>query len=131
MADSVEKLAVDLRTRVKGLGVREKTRRKKCTVRFSLIKKNKAFWKNYMKVGVKKFLRAGMVPARTWRVPAAGMVPARKIKIEEADGSSSGQKEYNIAPYSWKPLALKWKKSQLSTMATQTANGTQNKKKLA
>ena len=41
-------------------------RRRKCKVRFSIIKKNKAFQKNYMKVGVKKLLRAGMVPARTW-----------------------------------------------------------------
>ena len=27
---------------------------------------NKAFQKNYMKVGVKTLLRAGMMPARTW-----------------------------------------------------------------
>ena len=42
-------------------------------MRFSLIKKNKAFQKNYVKVGVKKLLRAGMVPARTWGVHAVGM----------------------------------------------------------
>ena len=47
------------------LRVKEKARRKKCNVKFSLIKKNKAFQKNYMKVGVKKPLRAGMMPART------------------------------------------------------------------
>ena len=40
MADSVETLVVDLRTRVKRLGAKEKARRKKCKVRFSLIKKN-------------------------------------------------------------------------------------------
>ena len=34
-------------------------------MRLSLIKKNKALHKNYMK-GVKKLLRAGMMPARTW-----------------------------------------------------------------
>ena len=45
MADSVETLGVDLRTRVKRLRVKEKTRRKKCRVRFSLIKKNKVFQK--------------------------------------------------------------------------------------
>ena len=42
MADSVGTPGVDLRTRVKRLGVKEKARRKKCKVRFSLIKKNEA-----------------------------------------------------------------------------------------
>ena len=68
LADCVEPLVVDLRTRVKRLGAKEKATRKKCKVRFSIIKKNKAFQKNYMKVGVKKLLRVGMMPARTWRV---------------------------------------------------------------
>ena len=66
LADSVETLGVDSRTRVKKLGAKEKARRTKCKVRFSIIKKNKAFQKNYLKVGVKKLLRAGMMPARTW-----------------------------------------------------------------
>ena len=66
MANSVETLGVDLRTRVKRLGAKEKARRKKCKVRFSLIKKNEAFQKNYTKVGVKKLFRASMMPARTW-----------------------------------------------------------------
>ena len=51
MADSVETLGVDVRTIVKRLEVKEKARRKKCKVRLSLIKKNKAFQRNYMKVG--------------------------------------------------------------------------------
>ena len=46
MADSVETLGVDLRTRVRRLGVKEKARRKKYEMRFSIIKKNKAFQKN-------------------------------------------------------------------------------------
>ena len=49
MADSVEMLGVDLGTQVKRLGVKDKARRKKCQVRFSLMKKNKVFQKNYMK----------------------------------------------------------------------------------
>ena len=40
LADSVETLGVDLRTSVKRLGAKEKARRKKCNVRFSVIKKN-------------------------------------------------------------------------------------------
>ena len=67
LADSVETLGVDLRTTVKSLGAKEKARRKKCTVRFPLIKKNEVFQKSYMKVGVKKLLRTGgTVPARAW-----------------------------------------------------------------
>ena len=64
LADSVETLRVDLRMRVTRLGAKEKATRK-CKVRFSLIKKNNAVQKNCMKVGVKKLVRAGMVPART------------------------------------------------------------------
>ena len=63
MADSV-----DLRTRVKKLGAKEQARRKKCKLRFSVIKKNEAFQNSHMIVGVKKLLRAGMVSARTWGV---------------------------------------------------------------
>ena len=65
----VETLGVDLRTRVKRLGAKEKARRKKCSVRFSLFKKNKAFQKNYMKVGVKKLLRVGMGECMQWAWP--------------------------------------------------------------
>ena len=39
MADSVETLGVDLRTRVKKLGAKEKERRRMCRMRFSTIKK--------------------------------------------------------------------------------------------
>ena len=81
LADSVETLGVDLRTRVKKLGAKEKARRNKCKVRFSVIEKDKAFQKNYMKVGVKKLLRAGMLPARTWRAPMRlGCLPRRGLK---------------------------------------------------
>ena len=38
LADSVETLEVDLRTRVRRLGAKEKARSKKCKIRFSLVK---------------------------------------------------------------------------------------------
>ena len=63
-----------------GFGAKEKARRKKCKVRLSRIKNNKAFQKSYMKVEVKKLLRAGMVPARTWRVHVVGMAPTERLK---------------------------------------------------
>ena len=45
LADSVETLGMDLRTRVKRLGAREKATRKKCKLRFSTVKKNESFQK--------------------------------------------------------------------------------------
>ena len=50
-------------------------------VRFSLIKKNKAFQKNNMKVEVKKLLRAGMVPARTWGAHVVGLAPTERLQL--------------------------------------------------
>ena len=57
LAGSVETLGVNLRTRVKRLGAKEKARRKKC---------------DQEEQGLPEELheRAGMVPARTWRVHA-------------------------------------------------------------
>ena len=78
--------------RVKNLGAKEKARRKKCKVRSSLIKKNKAFEKSFMRVGVKKLLRAGVVPARTWGVHAVGMVPTEKFKSRRQMAAAAGKK---------------------------------------
>ena len=92
MAEGVETLGVDFRTRVKNLGAKEKARRNKCDVWFSLIKKNKAFQKNYMKVGVKKLLRAGMVPARTWGVHAVGIASTERPKWRRQIAAAAGKK---------------------------------------
>ena len=66
MADSVDSLSIDLRTRVKKLGAKEKARRKERRDRFSLIKKNKAFQKSFLKMGVKQLLLAATMPLRSW-----------------------------------------------------------------
>ena len=113
-ADSVETLGVDLRTKVKKLGAKEKARRKKCYVWFSLIKKNEACQKNFMKVGVNKLLRAGMMPARTWGGHVEGMSPAERFKLRRQMAAAAGKK--STTSLSWKHTASKWKKS---TMATQ------------
>ena len=84
LADGVETFRVDLRTRFKRLGAKEKARRKKCKVRFSIIKKNKAFRKNYTKVGVDLGSPCG------WDVSHG------EIKIEETDGGSCGQQEHDL-----------------------------------
>ena len=82
MADSVETLGVDLRTKIKRLGAKEKARRKKCKPRFLLIKRNKAFQKNYMKIGVRKLL---------WSPRERGERGERKpwVLRPQKDGSSS------------------------------------------
>ena len=71
---------------------KKKQRRRKCKVRLSLSKKNMAFQKNYMKIGVKKLSRAGMVPARTWRVHAVGMAPTERLKLRRQMATAAGKK---------------------------------------
>ena len=99
MADSAETLDVDLRTRIKKLGAKEEARRKKCKMRFSIFKRKKAFQKNYMKVGVKKLLRAGMVPARTWRVHAVEIAPTERLNLRRQMTAAAGKK--STASLSW------------------------------
>ena len=90
LADSVETLGVDSRTRVKRLGAKEKARRKKCKVRFSIIKKNEAFQKSYMKVCARKLLRAAWCQQELGEYMQS-VCFLKKSEIEEVDGSSSRQ----------------------------------------
>ena len=122
MADSVETLGADSRTRVKTLGAKEKARRKQCKVRFSLIEKNKAFQKNCMKVGAKKLLRAGMVPARTWRVQAVGIAPTERLKMRRQMAAAAGKKSTTSLPLFMEAFGLEVEE-ELSTMTTQTWAG--------
>ena len=92
MADSVETLGVDLRTKVKSLGIKEKARRKKSNVRFSNLKKNKGFQRNSMKAGVKKLLRADMMPARTCGAHTVGMSPTERFKLRRQMAAAAGKK---------------------------------------
>ena len=92
VADSVDTLGVVQRTRVKKLGAKEEARRKMCKVGFSVIKKNKVFQKSYMKVGVKKLSRAGMMPARTWGVHAVEMAPTERFKLRRQMVAAAGKK---------------------------------------
>ena len=102
MADSVETSGVDFRTRVKRLGATENARRKKSKLSFSIIKSSKAFPKSYMKVVVKKvIITSGHGASKDLENTCSGFGSHSKVKIEEADGSSSG------------------KKCELSTLATQ------------
>ena len=61
--------------------LKEKARRIKCDVRFSLTRKNRLFQKNYMRTGVRKLLRTGLVPARAWRGQPVGIAPTKSLKL--------------------------------------------------
>ena len=118
IAESVETLGVDLRTRVKRSGAKEKARRRKCRVRFSLIKKNKAFQKSCVKVGVKKLLRAGMVPARTWGVHAVVMAPTERLKLSRQMAAAAGKQSTNSLSLFMEAYGLEVEE-ELSTLGTQ------------
>ena len=84
MATSVETPGVDLRTRTTQLGAKEKARRKRCEVRFSLIMKNRIFQKSCMRTEVRKLLRTGLVPASVER-PSSWKGAHRKAQVDEAN----------------------------------------------
>ena len=124
-----------MRTRVKSLGAKEKARRKKRGVTFSLIKKNKPFQKSYMKVGVKMLLRMGLVPARPWGAHAVGMAPTERLNLRGQMAAATGKKESTFLSLFLEVCGLEVEQ-ELATMATQawieggwTGNGTQSKKK--
>ena len=96
MADSVETLGVDLRTRVNKLGVKEKVRRKSCKVRFSLIKKEQGFPKELHEGGCQKDATCGNDASKDVASACSRYGSHGKIEIEEANGSGSGQKEYDL-----------------------------------
>ena len=101
----------DLRTRVKFGSERT-------AVRFSLIKRNKAFQKNYVKVEVKKLLRAGMVPARTWRVHAVVMAPTERSKLRRQI-AAAGKKSTTSVSLFMEAFGFEVEE-ELSAVATQT-----------
>ena len=95
------------------MGAKEKARRKKCKVRFSLFKKNKALQKSYMKVEVKKLLRAGMVP-----VLAEEMAPTERFNLRRQMAAAAGKKSTTSLSLFIEASGLEVEED-LSTLATQ------------
>ena len=87
MADSVKTLGVDLR-RVKKAGSQRRSKEEEVQCEM-----NGAFQKNYMKVGAKKLLRAGMVPASTWRAHAVEMCPSERLKLRRQVAAANAGKK--------------------------------------
>ena len=94
---SVETLGVDLRQRTKQLGTKDKARRKKCDVRFSLIGNNRIFQRNDMRAGVRKQLRTGFHSRESVVRTSRGPRAQRKVHLEEADGGSSRREGIGVA----------------------------------
>ena len=53
-----------------------------------------------MKVGVKKLLRAGMIPARSWGVHALGMAPTERLKLRRQMAAAAGKKSTTSLSFS-------------------------------
>ena len=85
---------VNLRTRQLGAKVEE--RRKKCDVRFSLIRKNRAFQKNYMRTGVRKLLRTGLVTARAWGGRTVGIATTERLKLRRQMAAASKNEFFSL-----------------------------------
>ena len=87
-------------------------------MRFSLIKKNKVFQKSYMKVGAKKLLRAGMVPARTWGVHAVVRAPTERFKLRGQMAAAGGKKSGTSLSLFMEAYGLEVEE-ELTTLVTQ------------
>ena len=88
-------------------------------MRFSLIKKNKVFHKSNMKVGVKKLLRTGMVPARTCGVHAVGVAPTERFKLRRQMAAAAGKERTMSLSLFMEAFGLEVEEER-STLATQT-----------
>ena len=85
-----------------------------------------------MKVGVKKLLRRGLVPARAWRAHAVEMAPTERLKVTRQMVAAVGENGTTSSSFFMEAFVLEVEE-ELSTIATQTwAEGVwvpQNKKK--
>ena len=64
-------------------------------------------------------LRADMVPARTWRVPAVEVVPAERLKLRRQMAAAAGKKSTTSLSLFMETFGLEVE-AEISTMATQT-----------
>ena len=115
LASSVETLGVDLRTRPKQVG--DKARGTQCDVGFSVIGENRVFQKNYMRTGMRKLLRTGLVLARAWEGQAVGIAPTDRLKLRREMAAAAGKKESVPLSLFMEVNNLEIEK-ELSTMAT-------------
>ena len=87
-------------------------------MRFSIVKKSKAFKTNYKKVGVKQLLRAGMMPARTCWAHAVGMSPTERLKLRRQMATAAGKRSTTSLSLFMEVFGLEVG-DEISTIATQ------------
>ena len=75
------------------------------------------FQKSYMKVGVEKLLRAGMMPARTWRVHAVEMSLTERLKLRRQMLAATGKRSATSISLFMETYSLEVEE-ELSTMVS-------------
>ena len=96
MADSVETLGVDLKTRVKRLGVEEKSEKEEVQGEILACQEEQSRPKELHEGGRQEVATSLYGASKNVESTCGGDGPYRKFKIEEADGSSSGHKEHDL-----------------------------------
>ena len=91
---SVETFGVDLRITTKQWGAKEKTKRRKCDVRFSIAMRNHVFQKKYMRIDLRKLLRMGLVLAGVWGGQAVGISPTERLILRRQMTAAAGKKAF-------------------------------------
>ena len=119
LADSVETLGVDLRTRVKRLGAKEKARRKKCKVRFSIIKKNKSFPEEQHEGGRQEVAACGHDASKNVEGAFSGDGSTERFKLRRQMAAASGKKSTTSLSSFMETFGLEVEE-ELSSLATQT-----------
>ena len=71
-----------------------------------------------MEVGVKKLLRPGMMPARTWGAHAVGMSFMERLTLRRRMAAAAGKRSTILLPLFMEAYGLQVEE-ELSTMATQ------------
>ena len=118
IADSVETLGVDLRTRVKKLGAKEQARRKKCKVRFSNFQKRKSVSEGVHEGGSQEVVTSGYDASKDLASPCSGVGShGEKLRTQMA-AAAAGKKSTTSLSLFMDAYGLEVKEA-LSTLATQ------------
>ena len=120
MADSVDTLGVDMRTRIKNLGAKEKAKRKKEVQGWILAhQERQRFSKDLQESGCQEAVQSGHGASKDLVGPCSGDGSHGKVEIEETDGSCSRQKKTTTSLSLFMEAYGLEAEEELSTVATQ------------
>ena len=92
LADCVETFGVDLRTRVKSLGAKEKARRKKCKVRFLDYQEELGLPAELHESGCQEVAVCRHDASKDLGAHAVGMSPTERLKLRRQMAAAAGKK---------------------------------------